>query len=107
MKYIITESRLDKLVQDFITNSVGELERHTNPEFGDTYIYYTTVRGETVFEISEGAHGLGLGVLESIWNLVHGIFSLSDYETNIAFLSWMENNVGWDYADEVYTFENE
>lgn len=106
MKYTITESRLDKLVQNFITNQVGLLERHTNPTFGDTYIWYTDLKDVMVFEISDGGEGIGLGVLKSMWNLVKEMFSLSNYETDNAFMTWMNNNQGWESLDGVYTFEN-
>lgn len=106
MKYIITESRLDKMVQNFITNQVGLLERHTNPTFGDTYIWYTDLKDVMVFEISNNKAGLGLGVLEPMWNLVKTMFSLSDYETDNAFITWMSNNKGLESPDGVYLFEN-
>jgi hypothetical protein len=107
MKYIIKESRLDKLVQTFITNYVGPLKRNIHPDFGDSYIWYTTSKDITVFEISEGAHGLGLGVLESMWDLVKEMFSLSHLETDNAFSTWAANNEGMETPDEIYTFEND
>ena len=110
MKYIITESRLDKLVQTFITNYVGPLKRNIHPDFGDSYIWYTTSYDLTVFEISSSNSGEGvvaLGVLESMWDLVKGMFLLSSLETDNAFATWAANNEGMETPDEIYTFEND
>jgi hypothetical protein len=106
MKYTIAESRLDKLIQNFITSQVGLLERHSSPTFGNTYIWYTDLKDVMVFEISDSSAGVGLGVLKSMWNLVKEMFSLSHYETDNAFITWMNNNKGLESPDGVYTFEN-
>jgi len=108
MKYIIKESRLDELVQNFITSQVGLLESHSSPTFGHTYIWYTNLNGVMLFEISDTLyHGVGLGVLESMWNVVKGMFSLSDNDTDKAFIKWMSNYLGRkEYIEGVYTFEN-
>ena len=106
MKYLITESRLDELVQNYITDYVGLLERHSSPTFNRTYIWYTNLNGEMMFEITDDSGlGLELGVFESMWNAVRGMFSLSDYDTDKAFLTWMKNNRGMRDFVEVYTFE--
>ena len=107
MKYLISESRLDNLVQKYITNYVGVLERHSSPPFGDTYIWYTNINGEMMFEISDTENGLALGVFESMWNMVKGVFSLSDSDTDRAFLTWMLNNEEKREFEELYTFEKE
>jgi hypothetical protein len=109
MKYIITESRIDELVQKYITNYVGPLEKHSSPTFGQTYIWYTNLNGGMVFEISDTLYnGVGLGVLESVWNSVKDMFSFSDVVTDIAFTIWMSNYIGKkEYIEGVYTFQKD
>jgi hypothetical protein len=107
MKYLILESRLDKLVQKYITNYVGVLERHSSPTFGRSYIWYTNLNGEMIFEISDTDYGLALGVYESLWSLVKGVLSLSDSDTDRAFLIWMTNNEEKREFEDLYTFEKE
>ena len=107
MKYLITESRLNELVQNYITNYVGVLERHSSPTFGRSYIWYTNLNGEMMFEISDTDYGLALGVYESMWNTVKDMFSLSDNDTDKAFLTWMKNNEEKREFEELYTFEKE
>jgi len=106
MKYTITEFRFDELVQNFITNQVGLLEHHTSPEFGDSYIWYTDIKNVVVFEIDTVLSGVWLGVIKSMWNLVKVMFSLSDNDTDKAFITWMENNKGLKSPDGVYIFIN-
>ena len=99
MKYLIAESRLDELVQNYITNYVGLLERHSSHT--SRYIWYTNLNGEMMFEIDSNE----LGVFESMWNAVRGVFSLSDYDTDKAFLTWMKNNKEMKGFVGLYTFE--
>ena len=101
MKYLIAESRLNELVQNYITNYVGLLERHSSPTFRQVYIWYTNLNDEMMFEINDNE----LGVFESMWNSVRGVFSLSDYDTDKAFLTWMKNNKQMKDFIGLYTFE--
>jgi hypothetical protein len=107
MKYLISESRLDNLVQKYITKYVGVLEKHLTHTFGRSYIWYTNINGEMMFEVSDTDYGLALGVYESMWNMVKGVFSLSDSDTDRAFLIWMTNNEEKREFEDLYTFEKE
>ena len=108
MKYVITESRLDELIQNYISESVGLLERHSSHDSYSysNYMWYTNLKDVMIFEIAETDEGLGLGVLESLWNSVNGMFSLSDYDTDKAFMKWMLNYKGGKFPGGIYTFEN-
>jgi hypothetical protein len=107
MKYLITESRINELIQNYITNYVGVLERHSSPTFGRSYVWYTNSNDGMMFEISDTDFGLALGVFEPMWNTVKGMFSLSDNDTDRAFLTWMKNNEEKIEFEELYTFEIE
>ena len=60
-----------------------------------------------MFEISDTDYGLALGVYESMWNTVKDMFSLSDNDTDKAFLTWMKNNEAKREFEELYTFRQE
>ena len=60
-----------------------------------------------MFEVSDTDYGLALGVYESMWNMVKGVFSLSDSDTDRAFLIWMTNNEEKREFEDLYTFEKE
>jgi hypothetical protein len=108
MKYLITESRLDEMIDDYITNITGGvLERHKHPNTMVDYIWWTDLEGRTVFEQFDADEGLSLGVREDMWNSVYLMFSLSTNNTDIAFLKWMFNYNGMKFPSGVYTFENE
>ena len=106
MKYLIAESRLNLLINDYINNLTGGvLERHFTPDSYSGYIWYTNLKDGMVFEITYTDEGSGLGVLESLWNSVNGMFSLSSYDTDKAFMAWMWNHMGGKFPGGVYTFE--
>jgi hypothetical protein len=108
MKYLITESRLDEMIDDYITNITGgvlELHKHPNAMFD--YVWWTDLEGRSIFEGYNNNEGLSLGVREDIWNSVNRMFSLSSNNTDIAFLKWMFNYNGMKFPSGVYTFENE
>ena len=108
MKYIITESRLDKLTNDFINELTGGvLERHKHPNAMVDYIWWTDLEGRTIFEQDDIDEGLSLGVREDIWNSVNRMFSFSSNNTDIAFLKWMFNYNGMKFPSGVYTFESD
>jgi hypothetical protein len=106
MKYLIAESRLNLLINDYINNLTGGvLERHKHPNSAVDYIWWTDLNDRSVFEADDADEGLSLGVREDIWNSVNRMFSLSSYETDIAFLKWMFNYNGMKFPSGVYTFE--
>lgn len=105
MRYTINKSRFDELVQNFISKSVGGLERHAYPSESYKYIWYSDSNGIMIFEITDIPEGLGLGVFEVLWKNVKGMFSLSDNDTDEAILKWMWNYNGTKYPGGVYTFE--
>lgn len=107
MKYVIMESRLDLLINDFITNLTGGgvLKRHNHPNSAVDYIWWTDLNDRTVFEADDADEGLSLGVREDMWKSVNRMFSLSDYDTDKAFMTWMFNYNGIKFPSGIYTFE--
>ena len=106
MKYLIAESRLNLLINDYINNLTGGvLERHKHPSSMVGYIWWTDLKDKTIFEAQDADEGLGLGVREDIWNSVNRMFSSSSYETDTAFQKWMWNHNGMKFPSGVYTFE--
>ena len=106
MNYIITESRIEKLISGFIGELTGGvLERHKHPSSMVDYIWWTDLKDKTIFEAQDADEGLSLGVREDIWNSVNRMFSSSSYETDIAFQKWMWNHNGMKFPSGVYTFE--
>ena len=98
MNYIITESRLDKMIDKYITSIIGgELIRYGNGWYKPN--------GEFLFLMEDTNDGLVLGVKGDLWVGVSHLFSLNDgYKTDKAFKTWMENYSGDKFPGGVYTF---
>lgn len=106
MKYIISESRLNTLIQDFITNSIGgELTKYYHPSSAVGYMWWKNSNGDTIFESDDSDEDWALGVRGDLWDLVRGMFLLDAYATDKSFLTWMENYSGMKFPAGVYTFE--
>jgi len=99
MKYLITESRLDKMIDKYITSIIGgELTNHG----GDRWY---KPNGELLFLMEDTNDGLVLGVRGDLWVDVSRLFSLNDgYKTDKAFKTWMENYSGEKFPGGVFTF---
>lgn len=105
MKYIITESRMDELINNFISQIVNlPLKKKGFPTGG---IYWTNSDGDIVFEVDNSFNETdsALGVDKKIWHNVKGMFSLDPIETDKVITKWMNDysNMKFDYST-LYTF---
>lgn len=108
MKYIITESRLNTIIDNYITNLIGDkLIKHFHPSSMVGYVWWTDKFDNRVFESDESDEDLSLGVPEDIWNSIQSMFSLDSGDTDIVLTQWMKNKTGMDFPDGVYTFERD
>ena len=108
MKYIITESQVKHLIDEFITNQIGGyLEKHNHESSMVYYVSWTDMNGNGIFESEDTDEGPGLGVNENLWNLVQTMFSLGGYETDKVFMDWMLKYEGEEFPGGVYTVEGE
>lgn len=106
MKYIITESRLNIIIDNYITNLIGdELVKHVHPSSMVGYVWWTDKYDNTVFESDETDDDLSLGVHEDIWYSIQSMFSLDTYDTDMSLMQWMKDKTGMDFPEGVYTFE--
>lgn len=106
MKYVISESRLDDIVQKFISDYVGDLKSHVSTAPGPTYVWYTGRNGIVMFEVTNTDKGPRLDVPIDLWNTVKKLFSLSMSEVDNAFLKWMHNYNGYEYPGGVYNIDS-
>jgi hypothetical protein len=101
MKYIITESRRDVIVQNFLEDHVGYMERHLHPSTVVDYEHWTDKNNKTTFEVDNG----DLGVSEVLWNTIKTMFNLTPHETDTALLEFFHSQTGRYFPDGIYTFE--
>jgi hypothetical protein len=105
MEYLITESRLDQVINNFITETIGATLDRQMSQF-ESVTWYFDLKNNLVFEIDDNLDdGSALGVSEEIWNSVNRMFSLNTYQTDEAFMNWMWNYSGKKFPSGVYTFE--
>jgi len=102
MKYIIKESQLNNLIQSYITKIVNPPLTEKPHSFSFLNTFYVNSNGEHLFSVSTSEDEIELGVREDIWNSVQSMFSLSEFQTNLAFMRWMKNYNGTNFANTVY-----
>lgn len=106
MKYVISESRLDNVVQKFISDYVGDLKSRVSTGPGPTYVWYVGNNERVMFEVTRTNEGERLDVRNDLWNSVKKLFSLSMSEVDNAFLKWMYNYNGYEYPAGVFNIES-
>lgn len=102
MKVIINESKLGKVVSQYISMYVGEelkLKHNSNREEG--YSYFITPSGEVYFEYDNE----GFGVREDLWEIIKDTFNLEPLEVDEYIIKWVNDNI-MDISDfnDFYTF---
>jgi hypothetical protein len=106
MKYLITESRLDQVINNFITKIVGEKLDRVESKVAPITWFHDPKNGKLVFEIDDNAGGdTALGVSNEIYFTVRRMFSLWNNETDKAFMDWMTNYTGKKFPSGVYNFD--
>ncbi len=98
MKYIITESRRDKIIQNFLEDHVGNLTRHLSLGYD-----WKDKNGETIFNTDYYEDLLGIN--QKLWNTIKTMFNLTPNETETAFLEFFHSQTGRYFPDGIYTFE--
>ena len=88
MKYLITESQYDKIIDKFITIKLGPLEEKISEEYPHSVFWIKN--GKVVAEIEKSKY---FWVDKSIWEYISDMFSLEYYdETKSIIKHWLENH---------------
>ena len=95
MDYIITESRLVKLIDNYINHTVGELEMKNSSNIRGTKDDFELVdkNGNLIFEFV-GGH---LGISQRLFETISSLFNINFPETENMFVRWFEKK----FPDEV------
>jgi hypothetical protein len=88
MDYIITESRLVKIIDNYIGQTVGNLEMKNSTNIRGTKDDFELVdkNGNIIFEFVAGH----LGVSQRLFFTIKNLFNLNDSETENMFVRWFE-----------------
>ena len=87
MKYIITESRLDKAVIKYLNMEYGDLKKFIRPD-NERSVYY--IKNRKIYMEHEVQPG-ELDIDASIWTDLQNIFSLKDSEIQRIITRWAES----------------
>jgi hypothetical protein len=92
MKYIITESQYNKVIDKFISRQFKGFEEKTNPKYDDSTFWVKN--GEIIAEIQyDEIHNHDYFWIDGgIWDIISGMFSLEYGETQQVISLWMEKH---------------
>ena len=87
MKYIITESQYNKIIDRFITHQFDPHEEKTSKDYPDSIFWVKN--GEIIAEIQKSKY---FWVRDNIWNTISSMFSLEYDDTQSVIKSWLEEH---------------
>jgi hypothetical protein len=93
MKYIISESRMESLINNYLSNSLENIESHSEEIDGEEYNWWGT-KEEPVFILKMGDNGkLGIAFDTQYISLLSNLFNISEYESKTYLLKWINTNM--------------
>lgn len=100
MKYIITESKLDTIIDSFITQQFGKL----NHEFDGDRLILVTDDGEPMIVIVDRGDGPEVHVDMDVYGAIYNMFSMNDFEDiQSALIKWFRKHYNIS-VDDIFTF---
>ena len=90
MKILITESRLNSIIENWLNKNYGNLERFNRTEFREIYL-----SKNGLFKIMYNLRGKQLYIVRELWDFVSEVFSLDYEETGKILLNWCNNKFGF------------
>jgi hypothetical protein len=86
MKYIITESRLKSIIENWLNENYGDLERYYRAEYKEVYL---SKNGR--FKFMYNIKTKRLYIVSEVWNFITDMFGLGYDETAEILLNWCNN----------------
>lgn len=87
MKYIITESQYNRVIDKFLTRKFEPHEEKTSKEYPNSIFWVKD--GKVILEIENSNK---IWVLGSIWDLASDLFELDYDETKLVINHWLEEH---------------
>lgn len=104
MKYIITESKLDEIIDDYITMQFSGLKLVNEGKYKAVWI--GPDRKPVIIIISDDKY-FGEYILEDVYRAVVNIFSIKEFkEIQKHLIRWFNKHMGIE-VEEVMSFDNE
>ena len=92
MKYIITESRMESLINNYLTNSLKNIESYSEEIDGEDYDWWGT-KEEPVFVLKNVYGKIGIAFDTQYISSLSNLFNISEYESKTYLLKWINTNM--------------
>jgi len=93
MKYIITESRLERLILNYLNGSLKNIESHSQEIDGEEYNWWG-IEDTPVFVLKENEHGkVGIAFDEQYVSSLCDLFGISEHESKTYILRWINSEL--------------
>lgn len=90
MEYVITESRLNSIIENWLNENYGDLEKYHRDEFREVYL-----SKDGRFKFMYNLRGKQLYVISEVWNVITYMFGLDYEETGKFLLNWCNKKYGF------------
>jgi hypothetical protein len=92
MKYIISESRLEKVIVNYLNHSLDKIESHTQEIDGEEYNWYGI--GDVPVFVLKNVYGkIGIGFDEQYVSSICDLFGISEHESKTYILRWINSEL--------------
>jgi len=93
MKYIITESRLERLILNYLNGSLKNIESHSQEIDGEEYNWWG-IEDTPVFVLKENGQGkVGIAFDEQYVSSLCDLFGISEHESKTYILRWINSEL--------------
>jgi hypothetical protein len=93
MKYIITESRFESLIINYLDDSLKNIKSHSEEIEGEEYNWWG-IGDVPVFVLKNNEHGkIGIAFDEQYVSSMCDLFGISDYEVKTYILRWINSKL--------------
>ena len=92
MKYIITESRLESLILNYLSGSLKNIESHSEEIDGEEYNWWGT-EGTPVFVLKNVYGIIGIAFDEQYVSSLCYLFGISENESKKYILQWINSTL--------------
>ena len=92
MKYIISESRMESLINNYLTNSLKNIESYSEEIDGEDYDWWGT-KEEPVFVLKNVYGKIGIAFDTQYISSLSNLFNISEHESKTYLLKWINTNM--------------
>ena len=93
MKYIISESRMESLINNYLNDSLKNIESHIKEFDGEEYNWWG-IKDFPVFVLKHNEHGkVGIAFDEQYVSSMCNLFGISEYESKTHILKWINSEL--------------